>query len=40
MHMRNRMLWMAGAATLATVMSLSMTVLLAQAPSGTKKALP
>ena len=38
--MRNRMLWMAGAATLATVMSLSMTVLLAQAPSGTKKALP
>jgi hypothetical protein len=40
MHMRNRMLWMAGAATLATVMSLSMTVLLAQAPAGTKKALP
>ena len=38
--MRNRMLWIAGAAALATVASLSMTVLLAQAPSGTKKALP
>ena len=38
--MRNRMLWTAGAATLAIVVSLSMTVLLAQAPAATKKALP
>jgi hypothetical protein len=34
------MLWTAGAATLAIVVSLSMTVLLAQAPAATKKALP
>ena len=38
--MRNRILWVTTALTGATVVALSMAVLVAQAPSGGKKALP
>jgi len=40
MHMRNRMLWVTTAITLAMVGALSITVLVAQTPAAGKKALP
>jgi len=40
MRMRNRILWVTTALTGATVVALSMAVLVAQAPSGGKKTLP